>query len=147
MVGTFLIMHMAGPLWADVLRVHPDNPLYFTDGSGRAIYLAGHQSFVDLQDNAFNRAFIRGKQRILDWDRFYEVANELYAPQWQYRMVEFIQQYERNKPKQHLVHKQFGAENSARPFVPPKPDVVLYLEQSESHEGSEQAVSKRTKND
>ena len=34
----------AGPL-----RVHPQNPLYFADDSGAAIYLGGHQIFVDLQ--------------------------------------------------------------------------------------------------
>ncbi len=32
-----------------LLRVHPQNRRYFTDDSGQAIYLAGHQSFVDLQ--------------------------------------------------------------------------------------------------
>jgi len=38
------------------LRVHPDNPRYFTDGSGKAVYLAGHQWFNDLQHNAWNSA-------------------------------------------------------------------------------------------
>jgi hypothetical protein len=53
-----------------VLRVHPTNPRYFTDDSGQAIYLAGHQSFVDLQDNSFNKEFIRGGHRTLDWDGY-----------------------------------------------------------------------------
>jgi hypothetical protein len=35
----------AGPL-----RVHPDNPRYFTDGSGRAIYLTGSHTWSNLQD-------------------------------------------------------------------------------------------------
>ncbi len=35
----------AGPL-----RTHPDNPRYFTDGSGRAIYLTGSHTWLDLQD-------------------------------------------------------------------------------------------------
>jgi hypothetical protein len=57
---------------ADVLSVHPGNPRYFADGSGRAIYLGGHQSFVDLQDNSFNKEFIRNSERILDWDKYVE---------------------------------------------------------------------------
>jgi hypothetical protein len=32
------------------LRVHPDNPRYFTDGSGRAIYLTGSHTWANLQD-------------------------------------------------------------------------------------------------
>jgi len=34
---------------------------------------------------------------------FYEIANELHAPDWQYQMIEFIKDYERGKPKRHLV--------------------------------------------
>ena len=37
-----------------VLRVHPDNPRYFSDGTEKAIYLAGHQWFNDLQHHAWN---------------------------------------------------------------------------------------------
>jgi hypothetical protein len=67
---------MAQPLAADVLKVHQRNPLYFSDGSGRAIYLAGHQIFVDLQDNSFNKEFIRGKRRILDWNGYLDFLRE-----------------------------------------------------------------------
>ncbi|MBN1815877.1 MAG: serine hydrolase [Sedimentisphaerales bacterium] len=35
----------AGPL-----RVHPDNPRYFTDGSGRAVYLTGSHTWNNLVD-------------------------------------------------------------------------------------------------
>lgn len=59
-----------------LLRVHPENARYFTDDSGQAIYLAGHQSFVDLQDNSFNKAFIRGMQRTLDWDEYLDFLTE-----------------------------------------------------------------------
>jgi hypothetical protein len=33
-----------------VLRVHSDNPRYFTDDSGRAIYLTGAHTWANLQD-------------------------------------------------------------------------------------------------
>jgi hypothetical protein len=39
---------------------------------------------------------------------FYEIANELYAPHWQYEMIEFIKRYEKTKPKQHLVLMSAG---------------------------------------
>jgi hypothetical protein len=38
----------AGPL-----RVLPSNPRYFTDGSGKAIYLVGSNQGSELQDNAW----------------------------------------------------------------------------------------------
>ena len=72
-------------LRADVLSVHPGNPRYFTDGSGRAIYLGGHQSFVDLQDISFNKEFIRNRERILDWDeyvKFMKTHNFNYLRNW-----------------------------------------------------------------
>jgi hypothetical protein len=35
------------------LRVHPANPRYFTDGSGRAVYLTGSHTWDNLQDLGF----------------------------------------------------------------------------------------------
>jgi hypothetical protein len=60
------------PTAQGVLRVHPSNSLWFADGSNRAIYLGGHQVFVDLQDNSFNKEFIRNNERILDWREYVE---------------------------------------------------------------------------
>ncbi|MHC4070978.1 MAG: DUF6298 domain-containing protein [Planctomycetota bacterium] len=68
-----------------VLSVHPKNPRYFADGSGRAIYLGGHQMFVDLQDNSFNKEFIRNGKRILDWNeyvKFLKTHNFNYLRNW-----------------------------------------------------------------
>jgi hypothetical protein len=36
---------------ASPLRVNPNNPRYFTDGSGKAIYLTGSHTWSNLQDN------------------------------------------------------------------------------------------------
>jgi len=41
----------AGPL-----RVHPDNPRYFTDGSGKAIFLTGSHTWANLQDITYATA-------------------------------------------------------------------------------------------
>ncbi len=58
------------PAIRGVLRVCRQNPLFFADGEGRAIYLVGHQGFVDLQDNAFNKPFVWNGRRRLDWPAY-----------------------------------------------------------------------------
>lgn len=66
-----LICASAGQGFAGgLLRVHPDNPRYFTDDSGRAIYLAGHQWFNDLQYSAWDRAVD------VRWDNYLDFMNE-----------------------------------------------------------------------
>lgn len=74
-----------GAAAAGPLRVHPTNPRWFTDGakngdgSLKALCLGGHQIFVDVQDNSFNKDWTRdmsrpeepgAKARLLDWDRY-----------------------------------------------------------------------------
>lgn len=75
-IGMLIAGQAAGRNVLGPLRVHPTNPRYFADGSGKAVYLGGHQIFVDLQDNSFNKEFIRGRHRILDWDKYLEFAKE-----------------------------------------------------------------------
>jgi len=85
-LSILLILSAAVPSWArGALRVHPENPRYFADGSGRAVYLGGHQIFVDLQDNSFNKEFIRDKERLLDWKQyvaFLKAHNFNYLRNW-----------------------------------------------------------------
>ncbi|HRZ39034.1 MAG TPA: hypothetical protein P5534_22030, partial [Candidatus Paceibacterota bacterium] len=82
------------------LRVHPSNPRYFTDGSTNAdgslkgVYLGGHQIFVDLQNNTFNKEWTKdmnhpehsaAKARLLDWDRYLDWIEKLrfnYVRNW-----------------------------------------------------------------
>ena len=62
-------LRFAGPL-----AVHPRNPRYFVDGSGKAIYLGGHQVFTEIQDNAWANygqdppANEEGRAAIMDMD-------------------------------------------------------------------------------
>jgi len=58
-----------------ILRVHPNNPRYFTDDSGKAIYLGGHQVFVDLQDNTFDIDSTYNNQQRLDFSWYMEFLN------------------------------------------------------------------------
>jgi hypothetical protein len=58
------------------LRTHPANRVYFTDNSGKAIHLAGHQIFIDLQDPS---------SRILSWPwylQFLTDKNMNYIRNW-----------------------------------------------------------------
>jgi hypothetical protein len=68
-----------------LLRVHPSSPRYFTDNSGKAIYLSGAQIFVDLQDNTFNKSFIYNYQGALNFSwymRFMRDRNLNYIRNW-----------------------------------------------------------------
>lgn len=67
---------MMPSLVVGVLSVHPENPRWFADSSGQAIYLGGHQVFVDLQDNSYNKEFIRNHERLLDWREYVEFLKE-----------------------------------------------------------------------
>lgn len=67
---------------ADPLRVHPTNPRYFAGGV-KGIWLGGHQIFMDLQDNSFNKEWTKDmhyphdpgkKSRLLNWDRYPDFA-------------------------------------------------------------------------
>jgi len=57
--GLLLMCLIAGPSAAaeatGPLRVHPANPRYFTDGSGKAIYLTGWNVWGNLQDGHFEQ--------------------------------------------------------------------------------------------
>jgi len=60
-----------GTAIANQLRIHPTNPIWFTDNSGRAIYLSGHQIFNDMHDLWGGKATTlgpSGSQGILDFD-------------------------------------------------------------------------------
>jgi hypothetical protein len=71
-----------------VLRVNPQNPRYFTDDSGKAIFLGGHQIFADLQDKIGGGLMggqSIGNQRILDWHwylQFIKSYNLNYIRNW-----------------------------------------------------------------
>jgi hypothetical protein len=57
MLNCILFLCLAGNIYSSArgnfqgpLHVHPDNPRYFTDGSGRAIYLTGSHTWSNLVD-------------------------------------------------------------------------------------------------
>lgn len=52
------------------LRVHPDNPRYFTDNSGEAIYLTGFHTWANLQE------FANDTIRPFDYDLYLDMLEE-----------------------------------------------------------------------
>jgi hypothetical protein len=61
------------------LRVHPDNPRYFTDNSGRAIYLTGSHTWYNFQEPSNPEAGLFDYQRYLD---FLEEYNHNFTRLW-----------------------------------------------------------------
>src|SRR5690606_13746261 len=63
----------SGPLGAAPLAVHPENPRYFTDGTGRAVYLTGSHIWYTIQSGPahapeWNPAMSDEEfERFLDW--------------------------------------------------------------------------------
>jgi len=59
-IACYVGFSLAFALYANasgLLRVNPQNPRYFTDDSGRAIYLGGNQIFGDLQDYGWSSSY------------------------------------------------------------------------------------------
>ncbi len=64
--GCLAIPVLAGEPATGPLRVHPDNPRYFTDGRGKAIYLTGSHTWASLQDTLP----VAGEQTPFDYDAY-----------------------------------------------------------------------------
>lgn len=58
------------------LRVHRTNPRYFTDGSGKAVYLAGLQGGWEMQDDAWGGYAAPGTRVVSDFDRYLRILQE-----------------------------------------------------------------------
>ena len=86
------------------LTVHSNNPRYFNDGSGKAVYLSGHQIFVDVQDNPYDKEFTYNWQREIDWTWYLNFARE--------RDMNFIRNWS-------ILSTGAGA--SSRPLASPMP--------------------------
>ena len=115
------------------LQVHSDNPRDFADGSGRAVYSTGSHTWNNFQHNDvypavdfdkyqgpeihtldapaaaldLQEAYVRRVvDTVSDLDNvLYEIGNEMHTESvpWQYRMIDFVHEYERGEPSQHPV--------------------------------------------
>ena len=71
----FLISNAAVGDVTGPLRVSSDNPRYFTDGSGKAIYLAGWNIWGDVQDG-FGKAWNYGWGNPSDYETRLELTTD-----------------------------------------------------------------------
>jgi len=60
-----LFVRWRGKIEPGTLRPHPDNPRYFTDDTGRAVYLTGSHTWLDLQEGVLD-----GRRLEFDYERF-----------------------------------------------------------------------------
>ena len=77
------------------LRVHPENSRYFTDGSGKAIYLTGSHTWASLQDTLP----VDGNQIAFDYDAyldFLEKHNHNFFRLWAWESTDWVARDSKN---------------------------------------------------
>jgi len=86
----------AGPL-----RLHPTNPRYFTDGSGRAVYLTGSHTWNNLQDMGET-----DPPAAFDFDAYLNFLTEHghnFVRLWRWELVSWDTKANREKAPRHLL--------------------------------------------
>lgn len=75
------------------LRVHPTNPRYFTDGGGRAIFLAGAHTWANLQDMGLMARTSQDPPVVFDYDahlRFLVRHNHNFIRLWRWEVPKWL---------------------------------------------------------
>ena len=75
-----------------VLRVHPENPRYFTDNSGKVIYLTGSHTWNNLQDGAFFTTGDTDPPPVFDFTKYLEflkLQNHNFIRLWRFESPKF----------------------------------------------------------
>jgi len=71
------------------LRVHPKNPRYFTDGSGRAVLLTGSHTWANFQERG-----VEGETPDFDYERYLDFIQELghnFMRMWRWEHAQWMQ--------------------------------------------------------
>ena len=71
------------------LRVHPDNPRYFADGSGRAVLLTGSHTWANFQERG-----VEGETPDFDYERHLDFMQELghnFMRMWRWEHAQWMQ--------------------------------------------------------
>jgi hypothetical protein len=120
--GSFVALAQSRPATGP-LRVLPDNPRWFTDGSGKAVYLAGSHIWQSLQDNGL---IIRGATSNpppeFDYDSyldFLERHNHNFFRLWRWEVTKWTDRFTGNEVKYCRPHPWVrsgpGAANDGEP--------------------------------
>jgi len=81
---------------ADPLRVHPDNPRYFTDGSGKAVYLTGSHTWASRQERG-----VEGETPDFDYDEYLDFLDRNghnFIRLWAWEHAQWMQFVSRRTP-------------------------------------------------
>ena len=84
-IVTLEVLLMTHSAAAGPLRVHPDNPRYFTDGSGRAVLLVGAHTWNNLQDMGET-----DPPPAFDWDAYLDFLgkhNHNFVRMWRWELT------------------------------------------------------------
>ena len=71
------------------LRVHPENPRYFTDGSGKAVFLTGSHTWASFQERG-----VEGKTPDFDYGRYLDFMQGLghnFMRMWRWEHTQWMQ--------------------------------------------------------
>ena len=71
------------------LKVHPRNPRYFIDGSGRAVYLTGSHTWANFQERG-----VEGETPDFDYERYLDFMQELghnFMRMWRWEQAQWMQ--------------------------------------------------------
>ena len=105
------------------LRVLSSNPRWFTDGSGKAVYLAGSHTWQSLQDNGLLiRGAVSNPPSLFDYDgylNFLERHNHNFFRLWRWETTKWTDRYTGGEAKYCRPHPWVrtgpGAANDGEP--------------------------------
>src|SRR5262249_32174528 len=93
------------------LRLHPKNPRYFTDGSGKAVYLTGAHTWYNLQDIGLS-----DPPPSFNFDAhlaFLQKHHHNFMRLWRWELARWTES--RDKRVENAVHSSFSRPGSALP--------------------------------
>jgi len=71
------------------LRIHPENPRYFTDGSGKAVFLTGSHTWANFQERG-----VEGKTPDFDYERYLDFMQTMghnFMRMWRWEHAQWMQ--------------------------------------------------------
>jgi len=102
----------AAPATAGPLRIHPDNPRYFADRAGRAVWLTGSHTWANFQERG-----VKGKTPDFDYDAYLDFLQRHghnFIRLWAWEHAQWMQFVEKDVPVRYepLAYQRTGPGNA-----------------------------------
>ncbi len=84
-----LLLRRNSPTSTGPLKIHPDNSRYFTDGSGRAVFLTGSHTWANFQERG-----VEGETPDFDYERYLDFMQERghnFMRMWRWEHAQWMQ--------------------------------------------------------